>query len=42
VAQSIDEEALRKPIGVFSMIAPFNFPPMVPFWFSYAVACAIP
>ncbi len=40
VAQSIDEEALRQPIGVFSMIAPFNFPAMVPFWFlPYAVAC---
>ncbi|MCK5566846.1 MAG: aldehyde dehydrogenase family protein, partial [Actinomycetia bacterium] len=29
----IDGEVLRLPIGVFAMIAPFNFPGMVPFWF---------
>jgi len=29
----IDGEVLRVPIGVFAMIAPFNFPAMVPFWF---------
>lgn len=35
----IDGEVLRLPIGVFAMIAPFNFPAMVPFWFlPYAVA----
>ena len=40
VAQEIDEEALRQPIGAFAMLAPFNFPAMVPFWFlPYAVAC---
>jgi malonate-semialdehyde dehydrogenase (acetylating) / methylmalonate-semialdehyde dehydrogenase len=38
-APGIDGEVLRLPIGVFSMIAPFNFPAMVPFWFlPYAVA----
>jgi len=35
----IDGEVLRLPIGVFTMIAPFNFPEMVPFWFlPYAIA----
>lgn len=35
----IDGEVLRLPIGVFAMIAPFNFPAMVPFWFlPYAMA----
>ncbi len=35
----IDGEVIRVPIGVFAMIAPFNFPAMVPFWFiPYALA----
>jgi malonate-semialdehyde dehydrogenase (acetylating)/methylmalonate-semialdehyde dehydrogenase len=35
----IDGEVIRLPIGVFGMIAPFNFPAMVPFWFiPYAIA----
>ena len=35
----IDGEVLRLPLGVFTMIAPFNFPAMVPFWFlPYALA----
>lgn len=34
----IDGEVIRVPIGVFTMIAPFNFPAMVPFWFiPYAI-----
>ena len=38
-APGIDAEVLRVPIGVFAMIAPFNFPAMVPFWFiPYALA----
>lgn len=38
-ADGIDGEVLRLPIGVFTMIAPFNFPGMVPFWFlPYAIA----
>jgi malonate-semialdehyde dehydrogenase (acetylating)/methylmalonate-semialdehyde dehydrogenase len=38
-AAGIDGEVIRLPIGVFGMIAPFNFPAMVPFWFlPYAVA----
>ncbi len=35
----IDGEVMRLPLGVFGMIAPFNFPAMVPFWFfPYAIA----
>ncbi|MSR36422.1 MAG: CoA-acylating methylmalonate-semialdehyde dehydrogenase [Gemmatimonadetes bacterium] len=35
----IDGEVIRLPMGVFCMIAPFNFPAMVPFWFiPYAIA----
>jgi len=35
----IDGEVLRMPLGAFGMIAPFNFPLMVPFWFfPYALA----
>ncbi|HUT14447.1 MAG TPA: CoA-acylating methylmalonate-semialdehyde dehydrogenase [Thermoguttaceae bacterium] len=38
-AADIDGEVLRVPLGVFGMIAPFNFPLMVPFWFfPYALA----
>ena len=38
-APGIDGEVVRLPIGVFGMIAPFNFPAMVPFWFvPYALA----
>ena len=39
IAKGIDSEAIRQPMGVFTAIAPFNFPPMVPMWFwPYAVA----
>jgi malonate-semialdehyde dehydrogenase (acetylating) / methylmalonate-semialdehyde dehydrogenase len=35
----MDGEVIRLPLGVFTMIAPFNFPAMVPFWFlPYAIA----
>lgn len=35
----IDGEIIRQPMGVFALVAPFNFPAMVPFWFiPYAVA----
>ncbi|HET6455171.1 MAG TPA: CoA-acylating methylmalonate-semialdehyde dehydrogenase [Armatimonadota bacterium] len=38
-AEGIDGEVIRVPLGVFAMIAPFNFPAMVPFWFiPYALA----
>jgi len=39
IAVGIDEYLIRQPLGVFSCIAPFNFPFMVPLWFApYAVA----
>ena len=38
-APNIDESAVRKPLGVFAAITPFNFPAMIPLWFlPYAVA----
>ncbi|HOP86910.1 MAG TPA: CoA-acylating methylmalonate-semialdehyde dehydrogenase [Syntrophorhabdaceae bacterium] len=40
IAHGIDCTAERQPIGVFGVIAPFNFPAMVPWWFlPYAVVC---
>jgi len=39
IASGIDCHAIKRPLGVFSAITPFNFPPMVPFWFwPFAVA----
>lgn len=38
-SQDIDGEVLRVPRGVYTVIPPFNFPAMVPFWFvPYAIA----
>ncbi|NNG06915.1 MAG: CoA-acylating methylmalonate-semialdehyde dehydrogenase [Desulfobacteraceae bacterium] len=38
IADGIDCNAERMPMGVFGCIAPFNFPAMVPFWFlPYAI-----
>lgn len=40
VARGIDEIMIRQPLGVTAIIAPFNFPGMIPFWFlPYAIAC---
>ena len=33
IAPGIDCKAVNRPMGVFGVIAPFNFPAMVPFWF---------
>ena len=39
IASGIDCHAIKSPMGVFAAITPFNFPPMVPFWFwPFAVA----
>lgn len=39
IAAGIDCQAVRRPMGVFAAITPFNFPAMVPFWFwPFAVA----
>ncbi len=40
IATGIDEIMIRQPLGVSAIIAPFNFPGMIPFWFlPYAIAC---
>lgn len=40
IAPGIDEIMIRQPVGVCTIIAPFNFPAMIPFWFfPYALAC---
>src|SRR5438045_2328341 len=40
IASGIDEMMIRQPLGVCAIIAPFNFPGMIPFWFlPYAIGC---
>lgn len=40
IARGVDEFSIRQPLGVCAIIAPFNFPGMIPFWFlPYALAC---
>ena len=39
IAAGIDEMMIRQPLGVTAIIAPFNFPGMIPFWFlPYSIA----
>jgi malonate-semialdehyde dehydrogenase (acetylating)/methylmalonate-semialdehyde dehydrogenase len=39
IARGIDEIMIRQPVGVTAIIAPFNFPGMIAFWFMpYALA----
>lgn len=43
IARGIDEHMFRQPIGVAAIIAPFNFPGMIPLWFMpYALAAGCP
>ena len=43
IARGIDELMIRQPVGVVAVIAPFNFPAMIPFWFlPYASPAATP
>ena len=43
IARGIDEIMIRQPVGICAIIAPFNFPGMIPFWFlPYALACGNP
>lgn len=40
IAAGVDEMMIRQPVGVCAIIAPFNFPAMIPLWFlPYAIAC---
>ncbi|MGB3717325.1 MAG: CoA-acylating methylmalonate-semialdehyde dehydrogenase [Candidatus Promineifilaceae bacterium] len=40
IARGVDEIMIRQSVGVCAVIAPFNFPGMIPFWFMpYALAC---
>jgi malonate-semialdehyde dehydrogenase (acetylating)/methylmalonate-semialdehyde dehydrogenase len=40
VAPELDCQVMRQPVGVCGVIAPFNFPAMVPLWFlPFAVVC---
>ncbi len=39
IASGIDEYLIRQPLGVFGIMAPFNFPFMIPLWSApYAIA----
>lgn len=39
IAEGIDCESIRQPLGVFAVITPYNFPVMIPLWFwPFAVA----
>ncbi|MFV2038943.1 MAG: CoA-acylating methylmalonate-semialdehyde dehydrogenase [Acidimicrobiales bacterium] len=38
VANAVDIEYIREPLGVFVVVAPFNFPAMIPLYFTWAVA----
>jgi malonate-semialdehyde dehydrogenase (acetylating)/methylmalonate-semialdehyde dehydrogenase len=40
IASGIDEILIKQPVGVCAIIAPFNFPAMISFWFlPYALVC---
>jgi malonate-semialdehyde dehydrogenase (acetylating)/methylmalonate-semialdehyde dehydrogenase len=39
VGGGVDTHYVREPLGVFAIVAPFNFPAMIPLYFSWAVAC---
>jgi malonate-semialdehyde dehydrogenase (acetylating)/methylmalonate-semialdehyde dehydrogenase len=40
VSTKVDVYSIRQPVGVVSVISPFNFPAMVPLWFvPIAIAC---
>ncbi|HEX2235526.1 MAG TPA: CoA-acylating methylmalonate-semialdehyde dehydrogenase [Actinomycetota bacterium] len=39
VSGGVDTQYVREPLGVFAVVAPFNFPAMIPLYFSWAVAC---
>ena len=42
VGSGVDIEYIREPLGPFAIIAPFNFPAMIPLYFTWAVAVGNP
>jgi len=38
IGTGVDIEFIREPLGVFAVIAPFNFPAMIPLYFAWTVA----
>ncbi len=38
IGTGVDIEYIREPLGVFAIVAPFNFPAMIPLYFTWAVA----
>lgn len=39
VGSGVDEYYIREPLGVFSILPPFNFPAMIALYFTWPVAC---
>jgi malonate-semialdehyde dehydrogenase (acetylating)/methylmalonate-semialdehyde dehydrogenase len=39
VGTRVDEYFIREPLGVFVLIPPFNFPAMIPLYFTWPIAC---
>ncbi len=39
VGSGVDEFYIREPLGVFSILPPFNFPAMIALYFTWPVAC---
>jgi malonate-semialdehyde dehydrogenase (acetylating) / methylmalonate-semialdehyde dehydrogenase len=42
IGSGVDIEYIREPLGPFAIIAPFNFPAMIPLYFTWAVATGNP
>ena len=39
VGTGVDEYYIREPLGVFSLLPPFNFPAMIALYFTWPIAC---
>ena len=42
VGSGVDIEYIREPLGPFAIVAPFNFPAMIPLYFTWAVGAGNP
>lgn len=42
VGTGVDTCYIHEPLGPFAIVAPFNFPAMIPLYFTWAVACGDP